>query len=225
MNDMILSRARLRRDVPAAALAALLAPTDKNAQVGASHNVLWSLYSDGPDRQRDFLFRQTSPGEWITLGPRSPVDQHNLFDLDCKPFAPEFQIGDQLAFTLRVNATVCRVTKDGRSVRHDVVMNASSNMSREQRASARADVMQSEAKAWLDRQGATNGFALSGVTVDGYDRVRTPRPRGPGAVFGVLDLSGALEVTDPVTFLAKLGQGFGRARAFGCGLMLVRRVS
>jgi CRISPR system Cascade subunit CasE len=30
-------------------------------------------------------------------------------------------------------------------------------------------------------------------------------------------------VKEPDRFLAKLAQGFGRARAFGCGLMLIRR--
>jgi CRISPR system Cascade subunit CasE len=39
----------------------------------------------------------------------------------------------------------------------------------------------------------------------------------------VLDFEGVLEVTDPVRFLAALANGFGRARAFGCGLMLIRR--
>jgi CRISPR system Cascade subunit CasE len=43
-------------------------------------------------------------------------------------------------------------------------------------------------------------------------------------VFGVLDISGVLEVHDPDRFLLRLAQGFGRARAFGCGLMLIRRV-
>jgi CRISPR system Cascade subunit CasE len=32
-----------------------------------------------------------------------------------------------------------------------------------------------------------------------------------------------LTVRNPASFLATLGQGFGRARAFGCGLMLIRR--
>jgi CRISPR system Cascade subunit CasE len=40
----------------------------------------------------------------------------------------------------------------------------------------------------------------------------------------VLDLSGALTVTDPTLFLEKLSGGFGRAKAFGLGLMLIRRI-
>jgi len=36
-------------------------------------------------------------------------------------------------------------------------------------------------------------------------------------------MTGALEIADPAAFLARLAQGFGRAKAFGCGLMLIRR--
>lgn len=41
--------------------------------------------------------------------------------------------------------------------------------------------------------------------------------------FGILDLAGHLEVIEPTTFMTALGTGFGRAKAFGCGLMLIRR--
>ncbi|NVN31737.1 type I-E CRISPR-associated protein Cas6/Cse3/CasE, partial [Endobacter medicaginis] len=73
-------------------------------------------------------------------------------------------------------------------------------------------------------QGGEAGFEpLGGVAVDGYERRRVPRASGPPAVFGVLDFDGELRVTDPARFLARLAGGFGRARAFGCGLMLIRR--
>jgi CRISPR system Cascade subunit CasE len=45
----------------------------------------------------------------------------------------------------------------------------------------------------------------------------------PSASFGVLDFAGLIEVADPSVFVARLGQGFGKAKAFGCGLMLIRR--
>ena len=38
-----------------------------------------------------------------------------------------------------------------------------------------------------------------------------------------LDFEGQLEVTDPVVFLEKVKAGFGPQKAFGCGLMLLRR--
>ena len=34
---------------------------------------------------------------------------------------------------------------------------------------------------------------------------------------------GVVEVTDPTAFLSRLAQGFGSAKAFGNGLMLIRR--
>jgi CRISPR system Cascade subunit CasE len=221
-----MARVRLRHDVPAVAFAALLVPTDADRQAGASHRLLWSLYSDGPDRQRDFLWRQTRAGAFLTLGPRVPVDTHGLFELEHKPFAPELAPGDRLGFSLRANATVSRPTARGqRGVRHDVVMDLLRGIPRP-RADARHEAMLTAGRDWLVRQGQAHGFVLCGdVVVDGYDRVVMPRQGGKPAVFGVLDMSGVLEVTDPQRFLAKLAQGFGRARGFGCGLMLIRRVS
>ncbi len=227
MTELVMARARLRRNVPAVAFAALLVPTDADQQVGASHRLLWSLYADGPDRQRDFLWRQTRAGEFLTLGSRVPVDTHGLFELEYKPFAPALAPGDRLDFSLRVNATVSRPPVRGqRGVRHDVVMNALHALPQEARAEARHAAMQVAGRDWLIRQGETYGFVLCGDTVvDGYDRVVMPRQIGRPAVFGVLDISGVLEVTDPERFLAKLAQGFGKGKAFGCGLMLIRRVS
>jgi CRISPR system Cascade subunit CasE len=47
--------------------------------------------------------------------------------------------------------------------------------------------------------------------------------RGANMKIGVLDFEGVLEVTDPDRFVDAVAQGFGRAKGFGCGLMLIRR--
>lgn len=226
MTELVMAHARLRRDVPAVAFAALLVPDDADQQFGASHRLLWSLYSDGPARQRDFLWRQTRAGEFLMLGTRAPVDTHGLFELEHKDFVAELASGDRLGFNLRANATVSHPTARGqRGVRHDVVMNALHALPQGTRAESRHAAMQVAGRDWLVRQGETHGFALCGDTVvDGYDRVVMARQIGKPAVFGVLDMSGVLEVTDPERFLTKLAQGFGRGKAFGCGLMLIRRV-
>ena len=86
---------------------------------------------------------------------------------------------------------------------------------------------QREGAAWLARQGEAAGFCL-----DRRPRSRTTRSRRFPAIagqrrgqpqFGILDMTVVLEVTDPAAFLARLAGGFGRAKAFGCGLMLIRR--
>jgi CRISPR system Cascade subunit CasE len=58
MSELWLSRARLRRDAPVAALARLLVPEAASAFPAAAHHLVWSLFADGPERRRDFLWRR-----------------------------------------------------------------------------------------------------------------------------------------------------------------------
>jgi CRISPR system Cascade subunit CasE len=59
--------------------------------------------------------------------------------------------------------------------------------------------------------------------VDGYDQLELPRRRPDAIKIGVLEFEGLLRVTSVEAFLAALARGFGHAKAFGCGLMLIRR--
>ncbi|MSP03371.1 MAG: type I-E CRISPR-associated protein Cas6/Cse3/CasE [Acetobacteraceae bacterium] len=224
MSELWLSRARLKRDAPVAALARLLVP-DGTARTGAAHHLVWAMFADGPERQRDFLWREEGPGRFMALSRRPPVNIEGLFELDFQPFAPVLALGDRLSFTLRANPVVARATAPGqRGKRHDVVMDALKTIAPGQRAEARPDAVITAGRAWLARQGAAHGFKPEGeIAVDGYDRVVVARETGKPAVFGILDISGVLTVTDPMRFLAAQEAGFGRARAFGCGLMLIRR--
>ena len=208
-----------------AALARLLVPDDASARADASHRLIWALFSDAPDRTRDFLWREEDPGRFMLLSNRPPADPHGLFNLESKAFEPELSPGDRLGFTLRNNPVVARPTAPGqRGKRHDVVMDLLRHEPREKRAEARSDTVTKAGRDWLARQGDAHGFKPRGdETVDGYDRVQVPRARGAPAVFGRLDISGVLEVREPDRFLAALGGGFGRSRAYGCGLMLSRR--
>lgn len=81
---------------------------------------------------------------------------------------------------------------------------------------------------WLARQGDKHGFMLeeAATRVVAYRRVALPREARKGdrdIVFGQADVEGTLRVTDPAAFLERLTEGFGRAKAFGCGLMLLKR--
>ncbi|HEX7121956.1 MAG TPA: type I-E CRISPR-associated protein Cas6/Cse3/CasE [Gemmatimonadaceae bacterium] len=243
MSDLYLTRARLRSDVPTAALRALLLPKDDSARAGVGHKLLWTLFADRADRVRDFLWRETKPGTYYILSCRPPADHHGMFELDAaKPFSPVLAAGDRLEFMLRANATVARGRGPGvRGKTCDVVMDALHEIEREARAERRRQVMQEAGVAWLARQGERAGFVLPQTTgptqkeetatiegctvrVTAYRTLRVPH-RGPRAKIGVLDFEGVLEVTDPDTFVAALGRGIGRAKAFGCGLMLIRRAA
>jgi CRISPR system Cascade subunit CasE len=69
------------------------------------------------------------------------------------------------------------------------------------------------------------GFApeIDSLRIDGDDTVRISRGGGKPVEFGRLDFEGVIEVTNPAALLAAVVTGLGRARAFGCGLMLLRR--
>lgn len=248
MSDAYLSRVWLRRDAPVAALRRLLVPDEPGARTAAAHRLVWTLFADDPDRDRDFLWREGEPGSFYLLSARPPEDRHGLFRVDPpKPFAPTLAPGDRLAFVLRANATVARkaagkAAANGRTRggRCDVVMDALHGVPEGDRARRRAELLDPVAREWMVRQGEAHGFApdlpphdadaeddaaAHGWTrASGYRVLQVDRgPRTPPMRAGVLDIEGTLTVRDPARFLAAVGRGFGRARAFGCGLMLVRR--
>lgn len=217
------SRLTLSRSPSAQALAGILHPEDPARRMDAHHKLLWAAFSDGPDRQRDFLWRENSAGVFFTLSARPPLGS-DLFDLpDVKEFAPALMPGDRLTFALRTNATRARKGIG----RVDVVMDALHGMPCADRVETRMMVAQTAGAEWLARQGAKAGFRMIGVEVSDYSTITLPGHRGPRKgqpQFGVLDMTGVIEVTEPISFVAQLARGFGRAKAFGCGLMLIRRI-
>lgn len=226
MTALWLCRAQLRHDSAATcSLARLLVPEGQGARTAAGHRLVWALFTDGPERRRDFLWREEAPGCFMALSARPPTPIPDLFDVQFKSFEPLLTPGDRLAFTLRANPVVSRAEAPGRrGKRHDVVMDALHAMPQAERAGARLDAVAKAGRAWLSRQGEAHGFTLAeGVGIDGYEPVRIPRDGGRPARFSQLDFTGRLTVTDPAAFMTTLAAGFGRARAFGCGLMLIRR--
>ena len=225
MSTLLLSRIRLRREAPVAALAKLLVPAEAGAQAAAAHRLVWALFTDGPERRRDFLWRQDRPGEFLALSARPPQPLHDIFSIETKEFAPVLAAGDRLGFRLHANPVVALPQGPGkRGKRADVVMHVLHGVPAGERAALRLDAAVTAGRAWLDRQGAAHGFRPEDkVGVDGYETMRLLRETGKPIRYGVLDFEGVLTVTDPARFLAALPQGFGRARAFGCGLMLIRR--
>ena len=219
MSDWWFSRIRMRPEAHVQAIAPLLLPRegDSGSILDARHRLLWTLFADDPDRKRDFLWREDRQGVFYTLSARPPEDRLNLFHVESKPFEPHLRVGSRLQFVLRANAAV---TRQGR--RHDVVMDKLRRLSGE-RAALRERCMREAGEEWLRGQGARYGFELRHVMVEGYHQHRLPRRGAAPARFSTLDMCGALTVTDPRSFLWRLGRGFGHARAFGCGLMLIRR--
>jgi CRISPR system Cascade subunit CasE len=180
--------------------------------------------------------------------PESPGD--GLWRIDSKAFAPALKAGQRLGFRLRASPVVRRGERvDGkrnkRVHRHDVVMDAA------RRAAAvggptrdRAMLQRESGLAWLQGQAQRGGFRLvdtsadvigedgimerdqasrPAVRVDGYRQHRILRRGSTPIRFSTLEFEGLLEVSDPAAFLARVIAGLGPQKAFGCGLMLLRR--
>jgi CRISPR system Cascade subunit CasE len=236
MTQLFLSRVRLQtgRGEALASIAPLLLPADPKQQPGHAHRVLWLLFQDIADAKRDFLWRDEGDGRYMILSQRPPTDPHKLFELATKPFAANLSAGDRLAYTLRANPVVAskpaRAKEQqgtrARGQRVDVVMLALKDVPKGERGLARDRIASEAGTAWLASQGAKAGFKLAAPPlVTGYSQIPMERGknRGRPAGFSVLDFAGVLEITEPAAFLARLPLGFGSAKAFGNGLMLIRR--
>lgn len=223
-ETLYLTRAKRSSEVSAQALIQLIAPRDKDERSSVSHKLMWTLFGDHQDRTRDFLWREDGDGTFHILSKRKPVDAHNLFLMEKpKAFAPSLKSGDRLHFSLRANPTVTRKVRGGATKRHDVIMDALSTIPKgEERAKARRDIEQSASRQWLDIQGKAKGFIVKSAACLGYKTVKLPH-RQQGIELGVVDMEGTIEITDPSLFVAALSEGFGRAKAYGFGLMLIRR--
>ena len=233
---MYLTRAVLNKGVGVASLAALLDPEDPNRALDAHHRLIWTLFPDR-DARRDFLWRADGRGGFYVLSHRRPAQTGLFLPLESREFAPVMASGDRLSFVLRANATKDRrVSKDRhgryRNRRVDLVMaglHAVPGQSglgperRSERPAMRMKIADRVAGTWLRALGQKNGFDVAHVQVEDYSVRKLPRARGSHVTFGLLDIRGMLSVTQPDVFLVALSNGFGRARAFGCGLMLIRR--
>jgi CRISPR system Cascade subunit CasE len=217
-----------------------------------AHQALWRLLSRGPDEKRDFLFRaedaSNRPSFLVLSSARPEEPASGLWCVDAKPFAPSLTAGQRLRFRLRASPVVRRGEQiEGKAHRrvhrHDVVMDLTRSLrDAGQPLPDLADRVTTAGIAWLSRQAETAGFRLCeselevigedglldaerrpSVRVDGYRQHRITRRRETPIRFSTLDFEGVLEVTNPAVFVTRVCAGFGPQKAFGCGLMLLRR--
>lgn len=198
------------------------------------HRQIWSLLPQDRDSGRDFLYRredQANTPTFFLLSQRRPLSGDSLWDVESKLFEPILREGDSLLFVLRANPIRSRWEGDEKQKRHDVVMDARTRLENDGVARkdwpSLAEIVQAEGYAWLFARAERCGFAVAKeqVLADGYRQHQFLKPRRNALVrLSTLELSGRLTVTDPTRFLDALYHGIGPAKAFGCGLMLVKRI-
>lgn len=189
------------------------------------HALIWTLFSDQQRESRPFLYREIERGRWLILSqvkPRADIG----WNLNTKPFAPVFFSGQSLRFRLRANPAITLPRGHPRAgAKVDGIMHA------KRPAAERAvdnvfgpEEEQAAALSWLFAREDAMGLTIdreAALALD-YRPHRVMRGGDKPIRFSSVDYQGAGVVSDPAVLMAALANGVGRARAFGCGLLLVR---
>lgn len=188
------------------------------------HQELWRLFEADENAQRDFLYRRQGPSPvFLVLSKRKPVNK-GIWTIETKPFHPIIGNGDRFSFDLRANPVRKARNAIGKQERHDVVMDLKHHYKTLGKPLPPQAVLEQEAGAdWLLARAEKLGFRVhpEALWAEGYRQHRYFKKK---ICFSTLDFKGVLEVTDEERFRQALQEGIGSSKAFGCGLLLLRRV-
>lgn len=205
----------------------------------AEHQWLWEFFSNSKDQSRDFIYRRIECdhiSRFYVVSKREPKAFSNAWQVQSREYDPVLLAGQRLSFQLCANPVVTKKNAEGKSQRHDVVMQAKKKLLSAHGLSAEAkwaewsdadskpmlyELVQSSCLAWLQSRAEGNGFSVIQASVDSYQQNRAGKK---DIRFSTVDFSGELVVTNPELFQQALLNGIGHAKAFGCGLLLVKRV-
>lgn len=200
------------------------------------HQWIWKFFSaKGPAErheereERDFIFRAHAASDmprYYVVSARPPVAFSEDWEVQSRAYDPLPPVGRRLSFVLCANPVVSKKCAEGKSRRHDVVMQAKIDARAEGRRIPGADLVSASCMAWLQARAARAGFELVGATVDVYQQQKARKYNAEKDIsYSSVEFSGELIVTDAQLFRQTLLHGLGHAKAFGCGLMLVKKVA
>ena len=198
------------------------------------HQILWTLFGGEPDKERDFLYRRVFEHgriKYYILSERIPVDKSGVWQVDPpKVYKPKLSRDQNLYFMLRVNPVITLTAPDGKKRRHDIVMHQKTlidykQMPKQERPSIQ-QIVQKSCIEWLSVRADKNGFTFktNEVIADGYRQHHSRSKKSNKYIrYSTVDFQGLLTITDPERFKLALFNGIGKSKAFGCGLILIRR--
>lgn len=197
-----------------------------------AHRQIWELFTDSPERERDFLYRQETFGSMPTfyaVSEREPVNRGGLWHIESKTYDPVLRQGQRLAFVLRANPVRTKCDEKGLHHRHDVVMEVKTRLKKQDPSGMswppEPEIVQQTGFAWLATRGERCGFEVGDgeIRADGYRQQRFFKQRKSKPIqISTIDYTGLLTVTDADAFRKTLFSGIGPAKGFGCGMMMVR---
>lgn len=180
------------------------------------HQRLWRLFPDDDQRQRTFLFRIEQhraglPFRGLLQSRRAPSQAERISLLGTREFSPQPQLGQRLAFVLTANP-----------IKTIVDAEKSAKPGKQSEKCRVPLIKEEEQKAWLGRKFG-GAASVEAVTVQPNPPLYF-RKGHRGGKLAPVSFEGVLQVADPRLLVELLANGVGPAKAFGCGLMLVRRI-
>lgn len=185
------------------------------------HQALWRLFPGHQESGRDFLFRieQMQKGVGATLLLQSVLQpqssEQSPLLLAQREFVLNVSNGQHLRFRLRANPI--KTIKDSSK---GTIEKKGKNYTKTVRVPLLHEEQQ---QVWLERK--LQDFAQLETLIVQPEPIlyfRKAKEGRSGKIQTVL-FDGVLTVTDAITFKQEVAHGIGPAKAFGCGLMLVRR--
>ena len=200
------------------------------------HKSLWSLFPNSEkDQKRDFIYyvidKERIPAFYV-VSKRVPKNPEGIWDISTKPYSPKLKAGMKFGFSIRANPRVTRKSNEPNaknSPKHDIFMDAKKSYKQNNNGATPKgadwqNLIQETGSEWMNRQGKRLGFSLETGLVNSYQQEKL-KSKGRNIQFGFADFEGILRVENPDTFRSALYEGIGSSKAFGCGLLLIRRVS
>jgi CRISPR system Cascade subunit CasE len=189
------------------------------------HRRLWRLFPDRPaeSRQRQeqsrqgFLFRvEDNPlgqsARILLQSSTRPTPSEGIKLLASRELDPQPTVGQRLAFILTANPI--KTIKDTQR----------SDKPEKRRDTCRVPLItEASQAAWLARK-LEGAATMDSVSILPHPPVFFRRGNRAGKLV-MVTFEGMLTVTDPEKLQALLSNGVGPAKAFGCGLLLVRRLA
>lgn len=200
--------------------------------VYASHQLMWQMFPGQPEKKRDYLFREevvNGNTQFYMLSVEPPSQQQSIFNVQTKPFHPVLFEGMELGFRLMANPTVSRKLKpeDKRGKRVDVMMDCKKRLQAEGESDRKVINQQMDlaAKAWLMNEKRQAEIGVEFNVAPEIISVHQHKTQGKQNIqFTAVDYQGVLTIKDPAKFQQALAHGIGRSKAFGCGLMMIKRI-
>ncbi|RJR20373.1 MAG: type I-E CRISPR-associated protein Cas6/Cse3/CasE [Nitrospiraceae bacterium] len=180
------------------------------------HRTLWQLFPKDAQAKRDFLFHvekseRTGALIWMQ-SERKPEASHNGANiLGCREYQLTLQKDQRLRFLLVANPVKTINDENGRTTDKGDLKKCRVPLIRDD-----------EQRDWLSRK-LEPGADPEELFIDPRHPLYFRKSGMAGKIKPVV-FQGILKVVEPEAFVQIIHRGIGPAKAFGCGLMLVRQV-